>query len=390
MAKRETKRNGPTSPTPPPQQPPQKTRTLPEGLRGPEYDGPDVPTTIQVYDTDVAFELPRKRSITVGSASDNDLSIRDEYVSRLHCLIERRGQALRIHDQQSFNGTYFDGRKVDVFDARPGDTFVAGRLRLLVLNDEMRAGFSMLTDILGSPDEATLRSSNVRSSSACDLIVAAKEVANILITGDTGCDQERLAQTIHGMSLRRSRELVQIESEPSERAEQRAVIDRASRSTLVLSINPKTPVMDSTFVSMLFDPTYHIRVIVIAPSVQKTRDVLGETYVSTMRQVSLSPLAQRPGAVPRLLDRMLAERDAALRFSDLTPANQSALVVHGWHSPNAPKNMAALRVVADRFPVIASSPSLNQAAQKLGISSSTLQNWFADQLGLSWPLVART
>jgi hypothetical protein len=183
---------------------------------------------------------------------------------------------------------------------------------------------------------------------------------------------------------------VQIDSEPAERAEQRVVIDRASRSTLVVSINAKTPVMDATFVSMLFDPTYHIRVIVIAPSVQKTRDVLGEAYVSTMRQVSLTPLAQRPGAVPRLLDRMLAERDATLRFSDLTPANQSALTTHDWHSPNAPKNIAALRVVADRFPIIASSPSINQAAEKLGVSRSTLQNWFVDQLGMSWPLITRT
>jgi Inner membrane component of T3SS, cytoplasmic domain len=367
---------------------PQKTRTLPEGLRGAEFDGPDIPTAIQVYDTEVIFDLPRdQRAFRAGSAPDNDLAIRDDYVSGSHCLIERRGQALRIHDLQTHNGTYFDGRRVEMFDARPGDTFVAGRVRLLILNDEMRAAFPILTDILGSPDAATLRASSPQSSSACDLIVAAKEGANILIMGESGCDQDRLAETIHGISLRRARDLVQLDAEPSERAEQRAVIDRANRSTLVLTINAKTPVMDATFVSMLFDPSYHIRIIVIGPSVQKVRDVFGEAYVSTMRQLSLTPLSQRPGAVPRLLDRMLAERDVALRFSDLTSENQEALVAHDWHIANAPKNMAALRLAADRFPTIATSPSLNQAAQKLGISSSTLQNWFANQIGLSWPLV---
>jgi AraC-like DNA-binding protein len=183
--------------------------------------------------------------------------------------------------------------------------------------------------------------------------------------------------------------LVCLAAEPPGRAEQRAVIDQSSRATLVLSITARTPVMDATFVSMLFDPTYHIRIIVIAPSVAKARDVLGDAPVSTMRQVALTSLAQRAGAVPRLLDRMLYERNAPLRFSDMTAANQSALLAQGWQSANAPKNMAALRLVADRFSVIAESSSINQAAQRLGVSQSTLQNWFADQLGLSWPLVAR-
>lgn len=367
---------------------PPKTRTLPEGLQGAFFDGPDVATMLQMYNTDVAFELTRaQQRFTLGSESTNDIAIRDEFVSATHCLIERRGPGLRVIDQQSYNGTFFDGRKLAVFDARPGDTFLVGQVRILVLNDEMRAGMSILSDILAASDETTLRPSDVRSPSVCDVVVAAKEGANIVIVGEPGCDQERLAETIHSMSLRRGREVTHLDHEPSDRAGQRAVIDRASRSTLVLTLQPKTPVMDATFVSMLFDPTYHIRVIVLAPSVAIARAVLGEAAMSTMRQLPLMPLGQRPGVVPRLLDRMLKERGTPLRFSDLSAPNQAALLAYDWHSQNAPNNIAALRIAADRFPAIAAAPSLRQAATKLGVSVSTLHGWFADQLGLSWPLV---
>lgn len=358
-----------------------KTRTLPEQLQGAFFDGPDIATMLQLYNTDVAFELPRSQRIfTLGSDARSDIAIRDEFVSATHCLVERRGPGLRVTDQQSYNGTFFDGRKLAVFDPRPGDTFVVGRIRLLVLNDEMRAGLAVLGDILGAPDD-------VRSTSACDVVVAAHEGTNILIVGEPGCDQERVAEAIHGMSLRRGRTLVEIAGEPADRATQRAVLDRASRSTLVLTLDGKTPVMDATFVSMLFDPTYHIRVIVLAPSMAKTRDVLGDDATNTMRLLPVMPLDQRPGSIPRLLDRMLEDRGAPLRFSDFTTPNQQALIAHSWHVQNAPKNLAALRVGAERFPVIAAAPSLRQAAEQLGVSRSSLQGWFSDQLGLSWPLV---
>jgi len=368
---------------------PAKTRTLPEGLQGAFFDGPDVATMLQIYDTDVAFELARtKRTFTLGSDPKHDIVIRDEFVSGTHCLIERRGPGLRVTDQQSYNGTFFDGRKLAVFDPRPGDTFRVGPIRLLVLNDEMRAGMSILSDILAAPEEATLRPSDVRSPSVCDVVVAAKEGGNIVIVSEPGCDQERLAEAIHGMSLRRARPIAHLDHEPSERAAQRAVIDRASRSTLVLTLQPKARVMDAAFVSMLFDPSYHIRMIVLAPSVAHARAVLGEAAMATMRQLPLMPLGQRPGVVPRLLDRMLEERGSRLRFSDLSASNQAALLANDWQSQGAPSNLAALRVAADRLPAIAAAPSMRQAAEQLGVSRSSLQGWFGDQLCLSWPLVA--
>ena len=363
---------------------PPKTKTLPESLRDASYDGPDVATMIQSYDTDLRFELSReKTTYTLGSAPGSDIAIRDEFVSALHCLVQRRGSGMRIYDQSSSNGTYFDGRRVDVFDIRPGDTFTAGRTRLLLLNDEMQAANSVLSEILGSADEGTLTWSSGLHSSPCGVMVAAMGGANLVITGDKGCEQSRLAETIHAISLRRGRELVHLDRELTDRAAQRAIIDRASRATLVLTIHEDTPVMDATFVSMLFSPSRHIRVITIAPSVQKARDVLGEMSTATMRLVSLAPIAQRPGAVPRLLDRLFADRGVDLRVSDLTSANQAALQAYSW-----PENLSELRFAADRFIEIAREGSVKAGAEKLGVPTSSMHYWYGDQLGLSSPFLA--
>lgn len=361
-----------------------KTKTLPESLRMASFEGDDSVTALQMYNTDMVFPLEReKATFTCGSAATCDVTIAGHYLSGLHCLLQRRGSGMRIHDQASHNGTHFGGAKVDVFDARPGDTFNASGARLLLLNDEMQRALTTLSEILGSADEGTLMWSSGRSSSPCDVIVAAKEGANILITGDTGCDQGRLAQTVHAISLRRKRELVQLDREPSDRAAQRAVIDRASRGTLVLNLAADAPVMDATFASMLFAPSYHIRVIAIAPTVKKARDVLGEMHTATLRTVSLPPIAHRLGAVPRLLDRMFAAREDTLRISDMSDVNQGALQSYSW-----PGNLAELRAAADWLIEIARQGNPNAAAEKLGVASSSLYHWYGHTLGMSTPLLA--
>lgn len=149
----------------------------------------------------------------------------------------------------------------------------------------------------------------------------------------------------------------------------------------MLTIAPKAPVIDATFASMLFSASFHIRVVVIAPTVAKADAVLGQSYVRTMRHVSVPPLAHRSGAILRLLDRMFVERDTPLRAAELTPANQAALQAYSW-----PDNFTDLRIAADRIVAIAREGSVNKAAKTLAISTSTLHYWFT-QVGLTQPLV---
>jgi pSer/pThr/pTyr-binding forkhead associated (FHA) protein len=359
-----------------------RTRTLPEAARGAYLEGPDVVTMLRVYGTDVEFPLPRDRhTFSLGSAPERDIALPEKYLSALHCVLERRGSTLRVHDQGSHNGTYFDGRRESVFELRPGATFTAASIRFLALNDEMRTAYPVLADILGSEDEHVLRSSGDVDASPSDLIVTATSGSHIVITGDDGSDQLRLARTIHAISLVRGRPIVEIDRVPDDRAQQRSILDRASRATLAFSIDTKAPVTDATFASMLFSPSFHVRVIAIAPTISKANDVLGEAHVRTMRNVVVRPLAQRAGAILRLLDRMFIERNTTLRTSDLMPSNQAALQAHSW-----PDNFDGLRLAADRLVVIACEGSLSKSAKALALSTSTLHYWFS-QLGLSLPLM---
>ncbi|MBA3540732.1 MAG: FHA domain-containing protein [Deltaproteobacteria bacterium] len=321
------------------------------------------------------------KTFSLGSSQDRDLVIPGEFLSALHCVLERRGPGLRVHDQGSRNGTFFGDRRETVFDLRPGETFTAASIRFLAMNDEMRAAYPTLVDILGGEDEHSLRSAGDVPTSPSDLIVAATLGGNLLITGEPGCEQDRLAHTIHAISLRRTRPIVELGQVPDDRTQQRAIIDRAARSTLLLAIEPKSQVIETTFCSMIFSSSFQIRVLALAPSIAKASDVLGDATVRPMQHVWLRPLAQRPGAIHLLLDHAFAERGAPLRVSDLSDVNREALHAYSW-----PDNFTGLRVAADRLVVLARAGSLRRAAEALHIGVSTLHYWL-NQVGLTLPLV---
>jgi DNA-binding NtrC family response regulator len=215
------------------------------------------------------------------------------------------------------------------------------------------------------------------------VLVYAMRTSNILITGETGCEQAQLARTIHETSLLRGRPLVERAEIPEERQAQREILDRAARTTLVLTIEKATPVMDAAFASMVFSPEFHVRVIVIAPSFEKARVVCGERAVSTMHRISLRPLVDRRDMIPRLLDRMFEQSGSPMRFVDLTKENQAALQRHTW-----PRNLSELRFAAERLAVIAREGSLRKASEALKRHHKSLQEW-ADSIGLETPLVTK-
>jgi hypothetical protein len=219
--------------------------------------------------------------------------------------------------------------------------------------------------------------------SPSDLIVAAVHGAHILITGDPGSDQLELARIIHAMSRNRSRQPVEIDSIPEERAKQSDLIKHeAARSTLVLTLTSGRPI-DPMFVSMLFSPSFQVRVIVLARLFDVARKALGIQQLQAMQHVALRPLALRSEAIPRLLDRMFEERESPLRFSALTQDNQRALRVHDW-----PENFISLRHAADCLAAIEHYDSIPKAAAVLGIKRNTFYNWYTEIVGLSYPLLA--
>jgi hypothetical protein len=364
-----------------------RTRTMPEAQRGGVNNGPNVVTWLRLcgYGMSAEYRLPpEQKQIRIGSSTEeNDIVIESAFVSARHCRLDRRGDQLEVTDEGSKNGTAFDGELASSFYLRPGQTFIVGGLpfQFLALNDEMHEFYPALTDIVGDEAEHAIRAETPSPSS---LIVAAVHGAHMVITGEPGCDQLDLARMIHKMSRQRSREIVERDSIPEERSKQSDLIKNdAARSTLVLTLASSQPV-DPMFVSMLFSPSFQVRVIVLAQTFDVARKGLGVQQLQAMQHIALRPLAMRSEAIPRLLDRMFEERDSPLRVSQLTRDNQRALRAHDW-----PENFISLRHAADCLATIALYDSIPQAAVVLGIKRATLYNWYKEIVGLSYPLLAR-
>lgn len=51
-------------------------------------------------------------AISIGRSPDNDIQIRDEYVSRNHLVIWQSGEKTFLKDLRSINGTFVDGHRV--------------------------------------------------------------------------------------------------------------------------------------------------------------------------------------------------------------------------------------------------------------------------------------
>lgn len=360
-----------------------KTRTLPDEQRGRWIDHPDMVTMLKIYGSSVSFDLPRdKAQFTLGSAPDCDISIPGDYLSRVHCKLERRGDRLRVHDHDSKNGTYFNNVREAFFDVRPGDVFTPAPVRLLAMSDYMRAAYPPLLELLGPEEENAVGAPATPWRSASEVLVTAVRGGNVLVTGEPGCDHARLARTMHDVSPWRFREPVAIDHVPDDRRAQRAIIDRASRSTLIVDIVDSMPVMDAAFASMIFAAEYHIRVIALAPSRDRANAVLGESNVVVMENIALRPVVRRGAMVPRILDRMLHDRGTPVRFDDLSQPNQDALRAYGW-----PGNFPELAEVAHWIAVIAHEGSLKKAAEAMKLKPTTFHSRYRDVVGLQWPLL---
>lgn len=355
---------------------PARTSPLDEAQRGAWLDGPDPVTALRVYDGDAEYELPCKATITLGASRRCDVHIPDLGLSALHCLLERKGSQLRVHDQHTTNGTFFGGRRIDAVELFPGDTFTAAPVTLLALNDEMRAQRPIIADIVGegaapSPDGI--------------LVDAVKSPRGFLLTGESGADTDRLARAIHAVSLRRSQPLAELTEVPGDRAAQREMLRRAARSSLVIDLARIGAPLDVAFCSMVFSRDHHIRVIVLAPATSVARRLLPSRHLEHLHHVWVRPLAIRRADVPGLLDRMLAERSSPRRIADLTPRNREALLASEWRD-----NFVGLRTAADRLAAVARVPDWDdldwrERATATAIPKSTLYDWFT-MLGLTSPL----
>ncbi len=356
------------------------TKTAPDAVKGGTLEEPDVVTSLLLYGTETQYPLPRLiKSLWIGSsATDCGILVRSDIVSGKHCQLVRDWPQLRVTDTSSKNGTWHDGVRERAFYLNPGKTFTVGGLphRFLALNDHMRANHVELVDILGGEDEHAIKS---ETPSPSELILAAMDGGHILIASERDCEQERLGRIIHAVSRLRTQPLLELNDVSMAPEAQRDILERkAGRSTLLLNLDQNVDTLSNAFVAGLFSAPHQVRVIAFARNVDVANEALGKKHVPMMQRLWIRPLAQRSGAIPRLLDRLLEELGSPLRVSHLAPENQQALRTRRW-----PENFTSLRQAAAYLAAIARLGTPNKAAHALGVPPATFYNWYSKIMGFS-------
>src|SRR5260370_140490 len=72
------------------------------------------------------FVFPEHDLFLVGRSRSAHFRLQDDYFSRLHFLVEVNPPSCRLTDLGSHNGTYVNGKKVDVADLKDGDLIQGG------------------------------------------------------------------------------------------------------------------------------------------------------------------------------------------------------------------------------------------------------------------------
>jgi transcriptional regulator with GAF, ATPase, and Fis domain len=138
-------------------------------------------------------------TLRVGSASDNDLALTDNTVSRHHCGIEPTASGVRIRDEGSTNGVFMANVRVyDVLVHGP----VQLRLGDTVLEIEPMGETVAREQFVRDDFHGLLgRSPRMRELFA-DLARVAPADVTVLIEGETGSGKELVAESLHAASDR--------------------------------------------------------------------------------------------------------------------------------------------------------------------------------------------
>src|SRR3984957_8128696 len=146
----------------------------------------------------------RGESLTLGREPPPEGScIPQTAVSRIHARIVREGSGWQLHDLQSRNGTYVDGRRIDRVGledgalVRIGDTlfqFVADGI-----DDHMPYGAGVDRTATCMPE---LVGGLAMDRVAVEVETAALTRLSVLVRGETGTGKELVAQALHRLSGR--------------------------------------------------------------------------------------------------------------------------------------------------------------------------------------------
>ncbi len=92
------------------------------------------------------FSLPDGGEITIGRASDLEMVLIEDMVSRKHARISCRGAEVLLQDLGSTNGTFVNGERIQKVRLRSGDRILVGT-SILKLIDRTAGAYSEMTSL---------------------------------------------------------------------------------------------------------------------------------------------------------------------------------------------------------------------------------------------------
>jgi transcriptional regulator with GAF, ATPase, and Fis domain len=311
--------------------------------------------------------------LRIGKASDNDLVLADDTVSRHHCELTRTADGVHVMDLGSTNGTKVQGARVSEAVVQPGVVLKVGEIEI-ALRPAVRS-------IEVMPSDKTSFGAAIGHSLAMRGIFGILERiaptdATVLLEGETGTGKDVLARAIWSESTRSqgpfvvvdcgavSYSLLESELFGHERgaftgavAARQGAFEMADGGTvfldeigeLPLDVQPKLLRVLETkeFRRVGGNRTMKTNVRVLAATKRNLqREVQGGKFREDLYfrlavvPITVPPLRGRREDIPPLVENMLKVSGGGIAVSDET---MQGLVAHDW-----PGNVRELRNVLDR------------------------------------------
>ncbi len=144
----------------------------------------------------------------IGSAPGNDVRIDDPTVSRQHCEIRVRADAVVLRDQSSTNGTYLGGARVREAEIPAGTLVRVGDSAFQIIVGDAPTFLELSSRT--SFGELAGASTEMRRLYALLERVASTDTT-VLVTGETGTGKDVVARSIHAASRRAAGPFVPID-----------------------------------------------------------------------------------------------------------------------------------------------------------------------------------
>lgn len=271
--------------------------------------------------------------IVVGSHRTADFVLKDRTVSRFHLELVIEGDAVRVRDLGSRNGTILDGVELESCRLRAPAILAIGQseLRIDLLGDTVELGLApqeQFGDLIGA--------SGVMRVTFARLHQAAIRDGHVLLEGERGTGKDTAADALHSAGPRRdgaldvidcTRPALEVEAELFGRGDRAGALERCHGGTLVLDeVGNLVRGTQRTLVRALeeravrrlhSDTTRPADVRIIAMSRRNLRvDVNADRFEPDLfeligaARIRLPPLREHPEDIPLLVTRLLTTLEA--------------------------------------------------------------------------------